>query len=133
MKRVLLGTMVLLLVTGMAFAGGGRETAAEESAADFTGEFDWKRFEGQTIKLLLNQHPYTNGMMDELDTFEQMTGINVEYDIFPEEEYFDRLTIALSSGSTEYDAFMGITLQTCRLLRFKPATHSGLNLPGIPA
>jgi multiple sugar transport system substrate-binding protein len=106
MKRVLLGTMVLLLVTGMAFAGGGRETAAEESAADFTGEFDWKRFEGQTIKLLLNQHPYTNGMMDELDTFEQMTGINVEYDIFPEEEYFDRLTIALSSGSTEYDAFM---------------------------
>jgi hypothetical protein len=27
---------------------------------------------------------------------------------------------------------LGITLQTCRLFRYKPATYSGLNLPGIP-
>jgi multiple sugar transport system substrate-binding protein len=106
MKRVLLGVMVLLLVAGMAFAGGQREAAGGGSAEDFTGDFDWKRFEGESIKLLLNQHPYTDGMLEEVDTFEEMTGITVEYDIFPEEEYFNKVTVALSSGSTEYDAFM---------------------------
>ncbi|ACL69095.1 ABC transporter substrate-binding protein [Halothermothrix orenii] len=69
-------------------------------------EFDWKRFEGETIKLLLNKHPYTDGVLKELDKFEKMTGINVEYDILPEEQYFNKVTVTLSSGSSEYDIFM---------------------------
>jgi multiple sugar transport system substrate-binding protein len=105
MKRVSVGVLVVL-IAGLAFAGGQQEAAGGESAADVTGEFDWKRYEGQTIKLLLNQHPYTDGMLAELATFVEMTGITVKYDIFPEEEYFNKVTVALSSGSTEYDAFM---------------------------
>ncbi len=35
-----------------------------------------------------------------------MTGMDVSYDIFPEDVYFDKVTAALSSGSSEYDAFM---------------------------
>ena len=35
-----------------------------------------------------------------------MTGMDVTWDIFPEDVYFDKVTAALSSGSTEYDAFM---------------------------
>lgn len=109
MRRALCMVMVLLFVVGFtAFAGGEQEAAGEgESAAEqFEGDFDWERFEGETIKLLLNKHPYTDGMLEELDEFEEMTGITVEYDIFPEEEYFNKVTVALSSGSTEYDAFM---------------------------
>lgn len=105
MKRVLVGVLVVL-IAGFAFAGGQQEGAGGNAAADVTGDFDWERYEGETIKLLLNQHPYTDGMLSEVDTFEEMTGISVEYDIFPEEEYFNRVTVALSSGSSEYDAFM---------------------------
>ncbi|MFP1632641.1 extracellular solute-binding protein [Zhengella sp. ZM62] len=32
--------------------------------------------------------------------------MDVQYDVFPEDVYFDKVTAALSSGSTEYDAFM---------------------------
>jgi len=32
--------------------------------------------------------------------------MEVPYDIFPEDVYFDKVTAALSSGSSEYDAFM---------------------------
>lgn len=103
MRKFLLLSMVLMLLLGtVVFAGG----AAEAKTDDFAGPFDWKRFEGTTIKLLLNQHPYTDGMLAELDSFKKMTGINIEYDIFPEEEYFNKLTVALSSGSREYDIFM---------------------------
>lgn len=107
MRRILCITMVLLVALSLTvFAGGRQEAARGVDAADITGEFDWKRFEGETVKLLLNQHPYTDGMLRELDKFEAKTGIKVVYDIFPEEEYFNRVTIALSSGSSEYDVFM---------------------------
>ena len=45
-------------------------------------------------------------MIANLDTFKTMTGMDVTYDIFPEDVYFDKVTAALSSGSSEYDAFM---------------------------
>ena len=69
-------------------------------------DFDWKAHEGTAIKLLLNKHPYADAMIANLDAFKQMTGMEVTYDIFPEDVYFDKVTAAQSSGSSEYDAFM---------------------------
>lgn len=69
-------------------------------------DFDWKKHEGKKVKLLLNKHPYADAMIANLDNFKSLTGMEVEYDIFPEDVYFDKVTAALSSGSSEYDAFM---------------------------
>ena len=69
-------------------------------------DFDWMKHSGKTVKLLLNKHPYTDAMIANLDNFKALTGMNVEYDIFPEDVYFDKVTAALASGSSEYDAFM---------------------------
>lgn len=76
--------------------------ATEAMAADF----DWKKHSGTGVKLLLNKHPYTDAMIANLDNFKSLTGMDVQYDVFPEDVYFDKVTAALSSGSTEYDAFM---------------------------
>lgn len=69
-------------------------------------DFDWKAHSGKSVKLLLNKHPYTDAMLANLDSFKSLTGMNVSYDIFPEDVYFDKVTAALSSRSSEYDAFM---------------------------
>ena len=69
-------------------------------------DFDWKKHSGTALKLLLNKHPYTDAMIANLETFKSMTGMEVTYDVFPEDVYFDKVTAALSSGSSEYDAFM---------------------------
>ena len=69
-------------------------------------DFDWKAHSGKSLKLLLNKHPYTDAMIANLDNFKSLTGMGVTYDIFPEDVYFDKVTAALSSGSSEYDAFM---------------------------
>lgn len=69
-------------------------------------DFDWAKHKGASLKLLLNKHPYADAMIANLESFKKMTGIEVAYDIFPEDVYFDRVTAALASGSTEYDAFM---------------------------
>ena len=68
--------------------------------------FDWKAHEGTTVRLLLNQHPYTDALIANLENFKELTGMNVKYDVFPEDVYFDKVTAALASGSSEYDAFM---------------------------
>lgn len=107
MTRIFIGFMVFFFAfIAVGFFVGCGGDSEDASSADVTGEFDWKRYEGESIKLLLNQHPYTDGMLAEVDSFKGMSGIAVDYDIFPEEEYFNKVTVALSSGSSEYDAFM---------------------------
>ncbi|MGF1475963.1 MAG: ABC transporter substrate-binding protein [Geminicoccaceae bacterium] len=69
-------------------------------------DFDWQQHAGTGIKLLLNKHPYTDAMIANLDTFKELSGMEVTYDVFPEDVYFDKVTAALSSRSSEYDAFM---------------------------
>src|ERR1700741_4422040 len=76
--------------------------ATQALAADF----DWQKFKGTKLKLLLNKHPYADAMIADLDNFKTLTGMDVSYDIFPEDVYFDKVTAALSSSSSEYDAFM---------------------------
>jgi len=74
--------------------------------------WDWQKFKGKSIKLLLNKHPYTDALLMNIDNFKQMTGMNVTYDVFPEDVYFDKVTTALSSKSSAYDAFMTGAYQT---------------------
>lgn len=76
------------------------------STQALAADFDWMAHKGEKLKLLLNKHPYADAMIANLDAFKAMTGMDVVYDIFPEDVYFDKVTAALSSRSTEYDAFM---------------------------
>lgn len=76
------------------------------STQALAADFDWKKCNGTKIHLLLNKHPYADAMIADLDNFKTMTGMEVTYDIFPEDVYFDKVTAALSSKSSQYDAFM---------------------------
>ena len=62
--------------------------------------------------MLLNKHPYVDAMAKNLDNFKSMTGLKVTYDIFPEDVYFDKVTTALASKGSQYDAFMTGAYQT---------------------
>ena len=68
--------------------------------------FDWRAHEGKQIKLLLNKHPYSDALLYHLVEFTTQTGIKVTFDVFHEEEYFAKVTEALSSRSPEYAVFM---------------------------
>jgi multiple sugar transport system substrate-binding protein len=77
-------------------------TATRALAADF----DWKKHNGTSIKLLLSKHPYVDAMLADIENFKTLTGIDVTYDVFSQNVYYEKLTAAFSAGSTEYDAFM---------------------------
>ena len=99
------GLLKRLSALGVSAATAGvlvNMSATEALAMDF----DWKKHSGKGIKLLLNKHPYTDAMIANIDNFKSLTGMDVAYDIFPEDVYFDKVTAALSSRSSEYVAFM---------------------------
>lgn len=110
-----LGRRELMRRTALAGVGGcaaGFLLNAAGTRALAQADLDWQKFSGQGITLLLNKHPYTDAMVANLENFKQLTGLNVEYDIFPEDVYFDKVTAALSSRATQYDAFMTGAYQT---------------------
>ncbi len=100
-----LGAAAAYGMVGMPMAPA-RVGAQETGAADVTGPFDWKRNDGTTIRALLNEHPYTTALEEDLQTFSELTGITVQYDKFPESNYFEKLTVDLQSGQPTYDVFM---------------------------
>ena len=98
-----------LLGIGAATAG---KLMAFASSRAMASDFDWRAHEGTTLRLLMNQHPYMDAMVANLDAFRALTGMDVEYDVFPEDVYFDRITASLSARSDEYDVFMTGAYQT---------------------
>jgi multiple sugar transport system substrate-binding protein len=93
MKRgfcVCVGLLLVVCLAGMAYAD----------------PFSWTKYQGKTVRLLMNKHIYNDAMLQEVANFEKMTGIKVTEDVYPEEQYFDKVTVALSSGSSDYDIYM---------------------------
>jgi multiple sugar transport system substrate-binding protein len=90
---------------GVAF--GAANLMLNKASTDLlAADFNWKAHQGKSLKLLLNKHPYVDAMIANLENFKSLTGMNITYDVFPEDVYFDKVTAALSSRSSEYDAFM---------------------------
>jgi multiple sugar transport system substrate-binding protein len=81
------------------------EPAAEEPAAEAPKEFDWKRFEGQEITVLLNEHPWTEGLRTVAQEFTDKTGIKVNMQPFAEDLYFDKMELAVRSDKPVADVY----------------------------
>ncbi|MEN6392303.1 MAG: hypothetical protein ABFD53_00620, partial [Anaerolineaceae bacterium] len=73
------------------------EPAAEEPAAEEPAGFNWKQYEGKEITLLLNEHPWTDGLRPVIDGFTEKTGIKVNLQAFAEDLYFDKMELAVRS------------------------------------
>ena len=105
-----LGVALLALVVLLTACGGGEdvtETAAADgdAATDGGGEFDWRRFEGEEIRVVSLQFPWQEAIAERTSEFEELTGIEVELEALPEEQFRQRLQVELTSGSGDIDVF----------------------------
>ena len=94
----------------LSLAGCGTDFAQKrqggQDPANVSGEFSWTREEGKEINLIFAKHPMSDSYIAELPNFENKTGIKVQYDTLPEEEFFQKLRTDLSSRQGNYDAYM---------------------------
>lgn len=69
-------------------------------------EFDWRRFEGQEIRFLMNRHPFTDFLEPIVGEFEELTGIRVTLEAFPEDQFRQRRLLEVGSGADTLDGYM---------------------------
>ena len=89
-------------------AGGFRAAAQDDEAMAYfkQAKIDWQQAKGQSLTIGLNKHPFTESLLPLIPEFRKLTGINVEYLILPEAEYFTKLVADLSQQRGEFSVIM---------------------------
>lgn len=97
----------LLLILALIASCAPKPTPTEAPTAPPPAEegFNWRRFEGKEIILLLNEHPWTEGLRPVVKEFEDLTGIKVNMQPFAEDLYFDKMELALRSEKPVADVY----------------------------
>ena len=85
----------------------GSTLAVGISATSALAEFSWDQFSGQSITVMMPEHPVTDGIRAVLDQFEADTGIDVNLQTMAEDLYFDRMEVALrgTGGNSQMDVY----------------------------
>src|SRR3954447_22639014 len=76
------------------------------AAARAEGGFDWKRFKGEKIEVLLAKNPRSDVLQRYEREFTELTGIAVGSEQVPEQQERQKAAIEFASGSTSFDALM---------------------------
>ncbi len=101
-RRQLIRLMILSgLMTSLPVACHDSKT----DNANTDNTFDWGQFAETEIFLLLNDHPWTEGVKPYLSDFEALTNIKINMKIVPEPDYFQVMESILESDSEEVDGF----------------------------
>ena len=101
-----ISVLVCLILLVVAFKVFYKEENIDKKDSTFNKGFKWTAAKGEKIKVLLNQHPYSEAIIKKLSDFEKTTGIKVEYIIIPEENYANKVTTLLNNKSGNPDVFM---------------------------
>jgi multiple sugar transport system substrate-binding protein len=74
-------------------------------------QFNWQQFKGTQMRILLNKHPYQAAIESHLKDFEQLTGIKLITEIYPEDQFRAKVLVELTSGASSIDVFMSMPAQ----------------------
>ncbi len=81
-------------------------------------KIDWKQFSGTKINIIGEESPGNEAALKLIPEFKKLTGIDVTLTMLPELELFDKMVLALSSGSGMYDMLQmpacGVTVKWAR-------------------
>jgi multiple sugar transport system substrate-binding protein len=112
-KSLLVLVLLLGLLAGCAAppvpAAPEAETGAD--AAAVPEGFDWRAYEGEEIRFLANKHPWTDAIEEYLPQFEEETGITVNLEVLPEDQFRQKVLVELTTGAGTVDVFMSMPPQ----------------------
>lgn len=83
----------------------GRDAAgsgADSQPSDFAGN----REAGTTVTVLANDHPWVYLIKEKVHEFEELTGIEVDIDLYPEEQFRAKREVEMRSGTSDIDVYM---------------------------
>lgn len=98
-KRMWAAGAVLGALTLAGCAGGGTGS----DVPDASGEFDWKRYDGESIRVYIPDTGQVETINSRLDEFTELTGITVTIESSDVTGYRQTLPVRLTARSNEFD------------------------------
>jgi multiple sugar transport system substrate-binding protein len=95
--------MVLKAIAGLT---AGAPLAVSATRAGAQGSFDWKKYSGTTLRLMVNRVTPCELLAQRIPEFEARTGIKIKAEIYPEEQFRQKTVVEMTSGMTDLDMFM---------------------------
>ncbi|WP_198083439.1 extracellular solute-binding protein [Variovorax sp. E3] len=101
--------MRINLIRAAAALALGAVTAIGNSA--MAQAFNWKKYDGETINVLLNNHPWSNQIRDMAPQFTEKTGIKVRIEILNEDPQRARLGTLLQAKASDMDVYTSLKIR----------------------
>ena len=92
-----------LLQAGAGAAALGAIPGALQRAAQAQSGFDWKKFKGEKLEVLLVKSPRGDILTKYHKEFEELTGITVGSEMIPEQQQRQKAVIEFNSGNPSFD------------------------------
>jgi multiple sugar transport system substrate-binding protein len=74
-------------------------------------QFNWRQFKGTQLRVLFNKHAWQAGIEPHLKEFEDLTGIKLITEVYPEDQFRAKVLVELTSGASTIDVFMTMPAQ----------------------
>src|SRR5262245_25407978 len=67
--------------------------------------FNWKRFQGKELFLILSKHPWVEVLEKNIPEFEALSGMKIKWETLPEIQARQKLVVEMTSASGGVDGF----------------------------
>jgi len=108
MVALLISGLMVFSIASMAFGNSGNPYLSREEIVEslLQADVDWSMYEGTSINFLGNVEPNQEAIGELVPIFEEITGINVTYELVEEELLRHEVTIDLMTRTGVYDAIL---------------------------
>ena len=110
-RRTFLKATSAGLLAGLAGCTRGGDGSAESTPAEIElgkyqeADIDWSQFDGTQINIGAVQHPWVDAIKPAVPVFEELTGITVNWNVLPENQFRTRRQTDVSTGAGQFDVF----------------------------
>ena len=93
-----------LMQSALGAASASAVGAFANGRAQAQGAFDWQKYKGSKLEVLLQRGPYQDVLQKFEPEFTALTGIQIGSEQIPEQQYRQKLAIEFASGKPSFDA-----------------------------
>lgn len=76
------------------------------SSAPAVEGFDWRRYEGAEVRVTTLNFPISEIQQARIPAFEELTGIKVQWEMLPEDQWRQKVKVEHLSGTTDLNSFL---------------------------
>jgi multiple sugar transport system substrate-binding protein len=80
-------------------------------AAAAPAGFDWQMRKGEKLRVAMVKQPWSEFIEKFIPEFKTLTGIDITYEILPEDQFRQKTTVEFTAGTSDVDVFLSMVAQ----------------------